>query len=48
VEWPERLGDALPSPRLDVRIAVTGDQQREIRIETVGEGLERYIEAARR
>ena len=47
VEWPERLGDALPSARLDVRLAIAGDQDREVRLEAVGGGLDRYVEAAR-
>jgi tRNA threonylcarbamoyladenosine biosynthesis protein TsaE len=47
VEWPERLGDAAPTPRLDVRIAITGETERELRLEAVGAGLEVYLEAAR-
>jgi len=48
VEWPERLGDAAPTTRLDVRIGITGDTERELRLEAVGAGLEGYLEAARR
>lgn len=47
IEWPERLGDALPLPRLDVRITITGETGREIRLEPAGDGLERYLAAAR-
>ena len=36
VEWPERLGDALPSPRLDIRIDGSGDESRTIRLQAVG------------
>jgi tRNA threonylcarbamoyladenosine biosynthesis protein TsaE len=47
IEWPDRLGDALPASRLDVRIEMTGDTARRITLEAVGEGHERYLEAAR-
>jgi tRNA threonylcarbamoyladenosine biosynthesis protein TsaE len=47
IEWPERLGDALPERRLDVAIDVSGDTDRSIGI-AAGEGLERYLEAATR
>ncbi len=33
VEWPERLGSALPAARVDVRIDGTGEARRRIRIE---------------
>jgi tRNA threonylcarbamoyladenosine biosynthesis protein TsaE len=46
VEWPERLGDGLPAPRLDVRIEGSGDEPRTIRLQAVGDpGLRRYLEA---
>ena len=48
IEWPERLAGALPSPRLDVRLAIMGEGARAIRLEAVGEGPERFVEAARR
>jgi tRNA threonylcarbamoyladenosine biosynthesis protein TsaE len=45
VEWPERLGDALPARRLDVRIEGSGDEPRTIRLGAVGDpGLDRYLE----
>jgi tRNA threonylcarbamoyladenosine biosynthesis protein TsaE len=47
IEWPERLGDALPTPRLDVRLEVAGEHRRRIAIRAVGPGLERYLAAAR-
>lgn len=46
IEWPDRLGEALPLPRLDVVIEATGEDERRIRIEAVGAGLDRYLEAA--
>ena len=57
VEWPDRLGDALPADRLDVHIhgdeeAAAGepssdDESRRIRLTAHGSGYERYVEAAR-
>lgn len=32
VEWADRLGDRLPTERIDVRIKVLGDDRREIEI----------------
>ena len=46
IEWPERLGDSLPVPHLDVAIDVTGDTDRAITIAAVGQGLDRYLGAA--
>lgn len=46
VEWPERLGDALPAGRLDVRIAGSGDAPREIALVAGSERYRRYLEAA--
>ena len=47
VEWPDRLGDALPPSRLDVRIdADAADGPRRISLDAVGEGFERYLAAA--
>ena len=47
VEWPERLGDALPAERLDVRIAGSGDDPRTITIEAHGVRYTRYLDALR-
>jgi tRNA threonylcarbamoyladenosine biosynthesis protein TsaE len=47
VEWPERLGDALPAQRLDVRIDGLGDDPRRITLEAHGERYRRYLDAAR-
>ena len=47
VEWPERLGDALPARRLDVRIDGSGDEPRTIRLQVVGDpGLDRLLVVA--
>lgn len=46
IEWPERLGDALPEPRLDVAIEVTGETHRRITLRAIGPGLARYLDAA--
>ncbi|MFP5341616.1 MAG: tRNA (adenosine(37)-N6)-threonylcarbamoyltransferase complex ATPase subunit type 1 TsaE [Candidatus Limnocylindria bacterium] len=47
IEWPERLADALPDARLDVRIDGTGDDPRSITLTAMGPAYERYLEAAR-
>lgn len=46
VEWPDRLGPALPAARLDVRIDGTGDARRRIRLEAGDPSLARYLVAA--
>ena len=45
VEWPERLGDALPLDRLDVRIDGTGDEPRTITLVAWSDRYRRYLEA---
>jgi tRNA threonylcarbamoyladenosine biosynthesis protein TsaE len=45
VEWPERLGEALPIDRLDVVIDGTGDEPRTITLRGTP-GYQRYLEAA--
>ncbi len=45
IEWPDRLGPALPPSRLDVRIDGT-DGPRRIELSAIGTGYERYLEAA--
>jgi tRNA threonylcarbamoyladenosine biosynthesis protein TsaE len=45
VEWPERLGDALPDARLDVRIEGAGDDPRVITLVAGSETYRRYLEA---
>jgi tRNA threonylcarbamoyladenosine biosynthesis protein TsaE len=44
VEWPERLGAALPAARLDVIIDGAGDEPRAITLRAVGDGPRRYLE----
>jgi tRNA threonylcarbamoyladenosine biosynthesis protein TsaE len=46
VEWPERLGDALPVDRLDVRIDGIGDDPRTITLTAWTDRYRRYLEAA--
>ena len=46
VEWPERLGDALPTDRLDVRIDGTGDDPRSITLVASSERYRGYLEVA--
>jgi tRNA threonylcarbamoyladenosine biosynthesis protein TsaE len=46
IEWPERLADALPDARLDVRIEGTGDERRTITLEARSPGYRRYLEVA--
>ena len=45
VEWPERLGPALPARRLDIVIDGAGDEPRSITLRAVGEGFGGYLEA---
>jgi tRNA threonylcarbamoyladenosine biosynthesis protein TsaE len=47
VEWPERLGDALPLDRLDVQIDGTGDEPRTITLIAWSDRYRRYLEAGR-
>jgi tRNA threonylcarbamoyladenosine biosynthesis protein TsaE len=46
VEWPERLGDALPVDRLDIRIDGTGDEPRTMELIAWSTRYRRYLEAA--
>jgi tRNA threonylcarbamoyladenosine biosynthesis protein TsaE len=46
VEWPDRLGDALPTARLDVRIDGTGDEGRSITLIAGSDGYRRYLDVA--
>ena len=43
IEWPERLGDALPQARLDVRIDGSGDDPRTITLVAGTPDYERYL-----
>jgi len=44
VEWPDRLADALPAGRLDVRIDGSGDDPRTIVVRAGEPGYRRYLE----
>jgi tRNA threonylcarbamoyladenosine biosynthesis protein TsaE len=44
VEWPDRLADALPAGRLDVRIDGSGDDPRTIVVRAGQPGYRRYLE----
>lgn len=46
VEWPERMADALPVARLDVRIDGTGDEPRAITLRATDASYRRYLDAA--
>jgi tRNA threonylcarbamoyladenosine biosynthesis protein TsaE len=43
VEWPDRLGGALPGARLDVRIDGSGDDPRTISLRAGSPSLARYL-----
>ena len=45
VEWPDRLGAALPARRLDVRIDGSGDEPRSITLLAADPDLRRYLDA---
>ena len=47
IEWPDRLGTALPEDRLDVRIEGGADEPRTLRLEAHGAPGARYLDAAR-
>jgi tRNA threonylcarbamoyladenosine biosynthesis protein TsaE len=46
IEWPDRLGDALPPDRLDVRIDGSADEPRTLTLDAHGAAHERYLAAA--
>ena len=45
VEWPDRLGPALPARRLDIRIDGSGEEPRSITLQAVHPDLRRYLDA---
>jgi len=45
VEWPDRLGPALPARRLDVRIDGSGEEPRTITLLAADPDLRRYLDA---
>ena len=47
IEWADRLGPALPTACLVVRIGGTGDERRTIDLTAGTPGLGRYLDAAR-
>ena len=46
IEWPDRLGAALPAERLDVEIDGAGEDVRSIRLRAASETYRRYLDAA--
>lgn len=46
IEWPDRLGDALPQDRLDVRIDGGADEPRRLSLDAHGAADSRYASAA--
>lgn len=46
VEWPERLGEALPAGRLDVRIDGSGDEPRRVTLVAGTDAYRRFLEVA--
>lgn len=46
IEWPDRLGEALPPERLDVHIDGGADEPRTLRLTAHGRLAERYLPAA--
>ena len=48
IEWPDRADTLLPAEHLQVRLHVTGDTQRSIRMVPVGDRTSRLIEQFRR
>jgi tRNA threonylcarbamoyladenosine biosynthesis protein TsaE len=46
IEWAERLGEGLDPDRLEVRIAITGPDQRSIELHAPGPSYVRYLSAA--
>ncbi len=45
IEWPDRLGAAIPAERLDVVIDGSGDDPRRIELTAHGERHARYLDA---
>lgn len=44
IEWAERMPSLLPEVRLDLKLVVTGDEEREISMESNSERLRNVIE----
>lgn len=45
VEWPDRMGDALPRGRLDLLIEGTGEESRQVTLRAGDAGYRRYLDA---
>jgi tRNA threonylcarbamoyladenosine biosynthesis protein TsaE len=45
IEWAERVNDSLPVERIEIRIEVTGDDERTFEISGVGERFESVLRA---
>jgi tRNA threonylcarbamoyladenosine biosynthesis protein TsaE len=48
IEWPDRLGSALPDDRLDVRIDGGADEPRRLRLAAHGAAHRRYLDVGMR
>ncbi|HEY0443176.1 MAG TPA: tRNA (adenosine(37)-N6)-threonylcarbamoyltransferase complex ATPase subunit type 1 TsaE [Candidatus Limnocylindrales bacterium] len=46
IEWPDRLGAALPADRLDIRLDGTGDEPRILTLRASGDRHARYLAVA--
>lgn len=44
IEWPERLGGAMPEDYIDIQIIETGENSRQFRVTGQGKGLDRVSE----
>ena len=47
IEWPERLADALPADRLDIRFEGSGDEPRQLVVRATGPRHGHYLGALR-
>jgi tRNA threonylcarbamoyladenosine biosynthesis protein TsaE len=47
IEWPERLADALPADRLDIRFDGSGDEPRRLMVQATGPRHTHYLDALR-
>ena len=45
IEWGDRVIDGLPAERVEVRIAIQGDERREFRVSAAGAGLAFFLQA---
>lgn len=47
IEWPDRLGQALPADRLDIHLEHVADTKRRVTLEPTGPRAERLVSALR-